>query len=277
MQIDGWKYYNHAAIPTVVPCEDPDVTPIRDESIWKLDGSPLLARWTTDFDKIDGGNWWYVIKDTPFDISQLKAKRRYEINRGVKFFEVKLINAREHKEALYNLQVAAFSGYPKKYRPTVDKDDFFRTLDSWDECIVFGSFFRETNELKGYAMLTPKTERFIDFNVLKTDPVFEKYGTNAALCAGILEHFNEFLSNGGIVCDGTRSISHETKFQEYLEDKFGFRKAYCKLHIVYSSKIKFLVKILYPFKGLLYKFDNVGRIHNINGILRMEAFTRAKK
>ena len=38
MQIDGWNYYNHAAIPTTDPREVPDITPINDGSIWKIGG-----------------------------------------------------------------------------------------------------------------------------------------------------------------------------------------------------------------------------------------------
>lgn len=41
MQIDGWKYYNHAAIPTTAPHEIPDISPITDGSIWKIGGGVL--------------------------------------------------------------------------------------------------------------------------------------------------------------------------------------------------------------------------------------------
>lgn len=43
MQIDGWKYYNHAAIPTTAPHEIPDISPITDGSIWKIRG--VLRYW----------------------------------------------------------------------------------------------------------------------------------------------------------------------------------------------------------------------------------------
>lgn len=43
MQIDGWKYYNHAAIPTTAPHEIPDISPITDGSIWKIGG--VLRCW----------------------------------------------------------------------------------------------------------------------------------------------------------------------------------------------------------------------------------------
>ena len=75
MQINGWKYYNHAAIPTSPPHEDPDLTPVETGDIWKINGA-LLARWTSDFDTQEETNFWYVIIDHPFDISKLKSKRR---------------------------------------------------------------------------------------------------------------------------------------------------------------------------------------------------------
>ena len=71
----GWRYYNHAVIPSSPPNAPLNLTPLEDGSIWKIGKTPLLARWTTNFDCGYETNWWYVIKDTPFDINVLKAKR----------------------------------------------------------------------------------------------------------------------------------------------------------------------------------------------------------
>jgi len=38
MQIDGWKYYNHAAIPTTAPHDEPSMIPVSDGSIWEIGG-----------------------------------------------------------------------------------------------------------------------------------------------------------------------------------------------------------------------------------------------
>lgn len=38
MQIDGWKYYNHAAIPTTAPYKVPDITSIENGDIWEIGG-----------------------------------------------------------------------------------------------------------------------------------------------------------------------------------------------------------------------------------------------
>lgn len=110
----------------------------------------------------------------------------------------------------------------------------------------------------------------MNFNVLKTDPAFEKYSVNAALIEKILKNYKEFLECGGIICDGARSISHETHFQDYLEKYFGFRKAYCDLHIQYNPRIKWLIKLLFPLRKILLVFDGIGMIHSINGVLKME-------
>lgn len=233
-----------------------------------------MVRWTTNFDCEHETNWWYVIKDTPFDINALKSKRRYEINKGMKNYKVIEIDPLNYKEELYSVQVAAFSAYPEKYRPTVKKSSFLEDIDKWKQYVVLGAFFRENNELSGYALLSKESEHYTDFKVLKTKPNHERNAVNAALVEGVLRYFNTFLVNGGYICDGARSIQHETAFQDYLEKYFNFRKAYCKLHIVYHPKIGWVVKLAYPLRKLLAVFDNINLIHQINAVLKMEEIIR---
>lgn len=237
---------------------------------------PLLARWTTEFDCGYETTWWYVIKDGPFDIMDLKSKRRYEINKGIKNFDVKVINPEQYEEEMYSIQVAAYSAYPKKYRPKIDKNSFIDSLANWGQYTVLGAFYRKTNEMVGYAYFEWESDNYIGFKVLKTNPEYEKYSINAALVEKILSYLSNFLESGGIICDGSRNISHETKFQDYLEKYFGFRKAYCKLHVAYNPRIKWLIKLLYPVRRVLLKFDEVGIIHQANSILYMEELVRSQ-
>lgn len=274
MNIKGGKYYNHVAIPATAPHEEPDLQPFRDNSIWKLGNAPLLARWTTEFDCEHETDWWYVIKDTPFDISALKSKRRYEIKKGTSNYKVIEIDPSNYKEELYAVQVTAFSAYPKKYRPTVKKSFFLEEIDQWKQYVVIGAFYRENNELCGCALLSKESDYYIDFKVLNTKPNHERNSVNAALVEGVLRYFNTFLVNGGYICDGARSIQHETAFQDYLEKYFNFRKAYCKLHIVYHPKVGWIVKFAYPLRKLLIMFDNINLFHKFNAVLKMEEITR---
>lgn len=279
MNIDGWKYYNRAAIPATLPTQETNLAPLQDGSIWKIgEGGALFARWSTNFDCSEKTSWWYVVKDDPFDINLLKSKRRYEINKGNKNFEVKLIAPQEYKEDILNVQVAAFSAYPEKYRPKVDVQKFKKEIDEWPRTYrVFAAFSRENDELCGYALLREHESKWVEFNVLKTNPKSEPLAVNAAIVYAIMEYYNEILQKGGIICDGERSVSHETKFQDYLEKYFCFRKAYCKLNIKYRSRIKLLVKIAYPFRALLKQLDGIGFIHQVNAVLKMESIIRESK
>ena len=270
----GWKCFNHAWVPENPYC-DPDTTAIEKKDIWQ--SGVYLARWTTDFDCGYETQWWYAIKDAPFDISSLKSNRRYKITKGMRNFDVRVINPCDYKEELFDIQVAAFSAYPEKYRPTVNKDEFTSDIDNWDKFVVFGAFFRETGEMKGYTLMTPLDETHIELSVQKSVPQYERYGVNAALVEKVLAHYSECLQEGGIISDGARTINHETNFQDYLGRYFGFRKAYCKLHIKYNPKIKMVVKVLYCFRGILNKLDGIGIIHSINSILKMEEIMRKQR
>lgn len=274
MPIPGWKYYHHAALPTTPPHETPNFSPLEDGSIWEIGSGTLLARWTSDFDSGEEGNFWYVIKDTPFDLAALKAKRRYEVNKGIKNFEVKEISPREHMEALYRVQTEALLGYPEHNRPTVSREAFFRDMGREENYVYFGAFSRKTEELQGFLYVL-KGEGWIDFKVLKASPSAEREGVNAALVEGLLRYFEVSLQNGIYISDGARSIHHETAFQDYLEKYFGFRKAYCKLHIRYRPGIKPVIGLIYPFRKLLAKLDGIGAIHQINSVLRMEEIARS--
>lgn len=117
---NSWKYYNHALIPETEP--HIECYPPKDKrTFWNMgQGRAMLARWTTDWDCGYETNCWYVIKDTPFDINELKSKRRYEINKGKKNFTVKRINPMIYQDELLKVTKSAYSSWPEKYRPTVD-------------------------------------------------------------------------------------------------------------------------------------------------------------
>lgn len=277
MNIDGWKYYNHAAIPTTEPHETPDISAVTDGRIWEISGgAPYLVRWTTDFDCGYETEWWYCIKDTPFDLSRIKAKRRYIVNQGLKHFDVKKINPIDYKRELYEIQVASFSVYPKKYRPNVNEGAFKQSIDDWKNFVVFGAFFRETGELCGYSILK-EYNNWADFSVQKTKPAFEKYQINAALVFGILERYNTKLGDNFYICDGARNVFHETAFQDYLEKYFEFRKAYCKLNLIYRQPLGVVVALLMPLRKMLNRLDYFPAIHAVNGIIKMQAIAKSFK
>lgn len=266
-----WFYYNHALLPKTAPHEIVDEEVIKQGKLWKKKwgGVPLLIRWTTNFDCPEKTEWWYCIKDTPFDINSLKSKRRYEINKGKKNFDVKEIDPLKLKEEIYEVYKKAVFSYLKKSYKLETKDKFTEKLKKWKMLKVYGAFNIEDKKLVSYALLTIN-ENYINFNVLKSVPECEKKGVNVAIVNYILEEFNEKLNKNFYICDGERNILHETYFQDYLEKYFGFRKVYCKLNLEYRSFFSVIIKILYPFRNILKKINNILIFQKINSILYME-------
>ena len=272
METSCWRYYNHVAIPSTAPHENVDLRPIQTGAIWNIQGKkPLLARWTSEFDCLYETNWWYIIKDTPFDINLLKSKRRYEINKGLKNYTVRIIDPIKNIDELYEVTKKAYSSWPAKYRPSINETSFKMSIYEWNKYTVFGAFSIETNILSGYAALIDNGS-YIDFVSLRVDPECEKKAINAAIVASLLDAFNSRLGANCYICDGARSMIHETAFQEYLEKYFGFRKAYCHLHIRYRFPMGIIINLLYPFRKCLH--GNGKHISQLYAILQMESLIR---
>ena len=164
MSVDEWHYYNHAAIPSTPPHEDPDIQPVKSGEIWKMSGTPLLARWTTEFDCGYETNWWYCIKDTPFDLSSIKSNYRYKINKEIKNFDVRVIEPKKYIQELYEVFKEAFASWPAKYRPQFtysDAEALSQKLSVDSEMICYGAFYRETGELCG-IMQAPTYETHVE-------------------------------------------------------------------------------------------------------------------
>lgn len=276
--MDTWKYYNHALLPEVAPHEIPNLELLKKKEIWRAkgNGKALLARWISDFDCQKETNWWYCMKDSPLDLNAMKAKRRYEIKRGKQFFDCRIINPKDHMVELFEIQKAAVASYPEANRYQVEYTSFCNQVLTWESKRVYGAFDKTTGKLSGYLTVRVySTYAYLESQ--KVIPELEKNQINAALVCAVLEDFNEKLSGNYYIVDGERNIYHETKFQDYLEKYFGFRKAYCRLHLKYRTGIGLAVKILYPFRGCLKRIRNNSFIRKISGVLFMEELVREQK
>lgn len=274
-----WRYYNHAMTPSQAPHLPVDTSAVEDGSVFKADTNgkkALFARWTEGWDLPCQTNWWHCIKDTPCQVDKSSKKARYEVRKALKNFYVKPINPTDHAQDLYHVQHAAFSAYPAKYRPYETFEQFCQKIQLWQppHIYVYAAFSYTDNNLVGYAVLNDY-QVYVNFTALKVIPAYEKQAVNAALVYGVLETLNPRMTPPFFISDGARPINHQTHFQDYLEKYFGFRKAYCKLHIKYRPGLDKIIKIIYPFRRVLMWFDGIGKIHQLNAVLKMEEICRA--
>lgn len=195
-----WKYYNNAIVSDLAPHETPDVSDMIKGDFWKRrsKGRAILVRYTSEFDSEEYKKWWYCIKDSSFDINSIKAKRRYEIKKGIKNFTVKVINPECYDVALYGVYKAAVNSYNISTASILNENQYCEYVKTWnDKYVTIAAFSNENQKLVGFCVLT-QYDTYIDFNGCKSDPQYEKRGVNAALVYFILEYYKEYLNGGGI-------------------------------------------------------------------------------
>lgn len=273
--IRGWKYYNHAAIPTTAPHEDVELTPLKDGSIWKVDGhKPLLVRWTSDWDCGRDTDWWYIIKDAPFDLNALSSNSRKHIKEAFRKTYVEKIDAAKYKEELYECSHEAFLRYKNSCNER-SKKDFFDYCENISKrnIEIWAGFDNESRKLIGWLSVCLH-EDWAEIETAKFYPQYLKLRVSDALYATVLDYYLNAL-NKKYVSSGSRSINHDSNTQQYKEEHFGYRKAYCKLNILYSPKLKGVIKLLFPFRKVVGWFGKINKkIHLISALLKMEEIAR---
>lgn len=137
----------------------------------------FIAIWTGNYDCGHETEYWYCIKDDLLDISAMKAKRRYEINKGNKNFTTRVINPAEYADEIYHVYVESLKGYQRKPTP-VTREQFQKRIIGWSsspECCFFGAFEKESGKLCGYSDVYLRTP-YLPISSLKTIPEYERGG-----------------------------------------------------------------------------------------------------
>lgn len=264
-----WKKYNGALIPDAPPHIEPTAQDI--EAAKKMGGYRFIT-YVTDFDCGEETPWWYVIKDTPLLLDDLPSKKRYNITHGSRLSEVRRIDCRDYGPELYRCFIKAQERY-EAFRNEITEEAFLKGLQE-STAEYYGVFFRETNALVAYAQTVVHSDS-VEWTVTKYDPEYLKYRVSAALAYQLV---HDYVNEGHYkyISGGQRAIRHKTNTQETLQHDFQFRRAYCRLHIIYSPLMKAIVTLLYPFRRWVEKM--AGKrvfLNNVASVLKMEEIRRA--
>lgn len=275
MLIDGWKYYNHAAIPTCAPHEEPNLEPLESGDIWRIENKvPLFARWTTNFDCKRQTNWWYVICEKPYSLELLKSKStRKNIKKALKYSYVKNIKPYSLEKELYECYCAAYSRY-KKADNKKTKAEFMKTYeeDQLNNIKYWACFEKETDKLVGYITIE-EHEDYVNTLQAKFWPEYMKLKISDGIYHTLLDYYLN-QKHKKYINAGERTINHITNTQDYKEHSFGYRKAYCTINLKYRPIVKFLINIIYPLRKCFYKCDKTTLFHQVSGVLKMEEIYR---
>lgn len=219
-------------------------------SILRQIDSCLYIRFEKNFDKLLNSPWWHVIKDdsTTVELESFGSKIRSQIRRGLKNYTCRLAKL-DDIELLYDIYAQTQSEY-KTFESTLSLPNFLAALHALPVTSEFWVVIdNSTGETVGFS------ENYIEdytcfYNSIWILRSAMKNYAAYALFYEMNRHYL-LLRKFKYVSDGARSLSHDTQIHSFLIRKFGFRKAYSTLSVVYVRWLSILVTLIYPFSSFI--------------------------
>jgi len=201
-----------------------------------IDGCKFV-RSSYEFDCENETDWWFVIKDNEEDLSSYSSNHRNQIRKGLKNIRCVKID----KSILLSFGYPIYEACMNRYNMTVMNNIEFRESVEGENVMslfreYYGLFYED--ELIGYAKnLINEEKTMVFYEDIYILPEHRKLYPNYCLLHTMnKEYLNERKYD--FVSDGTRTLLHPSGIQDFLIRKFGFRKAYAKLHISYPAAVK---------------------------------------
>lgn len=261
-----WRLYHGALVPA--PATVSFVTLSHSAAITLLNESgAMFIRYSSD-PCDEPTQWWHILCDK-FDPARISSKLRNSIKRGMRRCHVEQIDAQWLAAHGYACYVAAYERYKNVTASdkSIFRDIIMATLDGPFE--YWGVFVDDS--LAGYCQCIIE-ENEVSTNVIKYDPAFLRDYSSYALINSMLTHYVQ--NQNMILSNGTRSIAHDTKMQDFLI-KFGFRKQFCRLNVVYRPILKVIIKTLYPLQKLINYLPKSDNMHKIQSLLFQEKLRKS--
>lgn len=224
----------------------------------------MLVRNAYDFGCKEETSFWYVIKDSFGGMEELSAKMRNQVKKCFKTMRVEKISAAYLLENGYDVFVQASESYRIKAVPPT-REQFEARIKHAVENEYWGVIDIETDQLVAFCM-NAITDESCEYRTMKAIPEYQK----KYAYYGLIYDMNQYyLKERKVkyVNDGGRSITNHSNIQQFLIDKFNFRKAYCHFDIKYKWWLGFAVNCLYPFRKLI-------PVRQVRALLDMEAMAR---
>lgn len=266
-----WRKHQGAIIPLSMPHSLNVVTKKDAKEVLKKNRGQLI-RWESNFNKSTSSEWWHIIKDTPETIENLNKKVRYTIKKGCANYRIVPCECSFIVNNGYTVYKNAFQRY-KTFERVFSECEFKSNLLSLPKETEFWAVFEKNNN-----KLVAFSENLVRDNAcfyvsMWYEPESLKNFASYALFHEMNKHYlNE--RKLAYVSDGARSISHQTGIHEFLISKFGFRKAYADLNVIYQPVLSLAISAIYPLHSL-FKYGNWSIFQKISIVLEQERIRRS--
>ena len=270
-----WYDYGGFMLPAYLPHCCPLITRETAKEVVRISGK-AFARWDTQFGQVEDSEWWYVLKRGPWDVGDIKdKKKRWMIRQGKKNFDVRPM---EFEEVVAKCpKVAELAA--ERYEGKADVE----TREILEMRVGAASKVQGVLEYVGCFhedRLVSFSENYIQDNAvwlanMRHDPAFLNKYSSYGLLDGLLDYYLN-QKKLDYVLDGWRSMYHKTQIQDHLITVFGFTKEYAIVHMVYSAGFGLAVKAAYPFRHLFWNLSDklANKTMNKTGAMLRQEYIR---
>lgn len=266
----SFRKHMGAIIPLSFPHVENDLPRAEIKKLLKFHGAYFM-RWDTKFDNEKEGCWWHIIKDIEEDITALPKKTRYQIRKGLDRYEIKKVEKSLIVDEGYDIYRPVFAQYNTVEEP-VNCDQFVEAIKALPAFTEFwGVFEKDSSTLIGFSENIVMDGACFYLSIWLGQEAMRNFASYSLFHVMNVHYLNTCKLK--YVSDGARSISHDTNIHEFLQSKFGFRKAYSKLNIEYRFWFGALVNMLYPFRSIFTGFSG-DFLKKVNIILFQEQIRR---
>jgi len=248
MKNNDYTYYKRGIIFAKAPHKEIKLTKKRSQDLLKHHNVWFLRN-TYDFDSPKSSSFWFVIKDSFGGMDELKRRTRNKVRHALSFFIIERISIELMKEQGYNVYKDSFDRYKNTTDIVATRASFLADLNSEKEGREFwGVIDKKDGTLVAYAENHCK-EDMCDYFMLKARTQYLSGGYYPFY--GLFYKMNEYylgMNNMRYVLLGTRTATEQSNIQSFMISKFCFRKAYAGLSLTYAPLLKWIVRLLYPFR-----------------------------
>lgn len=247
--IDGWHYYKQGIVSTKADCETVEIDKQTAKALFRHFGG-LYIRYVSDFDRPQEGPFYSVIKDGEMSIETLPSKTRNMVRKCLNNCIVKLVNYQDIiKDGGYSIYLAETRRYERNgYAATVQSEEKWTNgkIESSARGEEYWGVYKD-EQLIAYGVVNPH-HREAGLVTWKCDyEKFKEFYPSYGLVYSMTKHYLE-RQDIDYVSDGQRTLTGHSTVQDFLESKFGYRKAYLKLNVVFKWYIKLPLMALAPFE-----------------------------
>jgi len=267
-----WLEYNRMIVPQGPVKFDYSIS--RDEARYLLSRFPraFLVRCTNGFtESAQECSWYAVVCDEFYELDEISAKNRSEIRRGLKNCTVSRVDADYIAEYGYDVFMRAFQRYRNAKKPGISAGEFRQrilAMKDFSDIIHFWGVFHD-RKLIAYAQNYIYDNIEVNYSTVKFDPDFLRLYPSYALFY-LMNKFYLEEKSFEYANDGFRNILHGTNIQQYLIDKFKFRKVYTGLKLFYRPYLSIYLSITFPLRSCL------GKLHpKLRAIYMLEEMRRS--